>query len=228
MTEMTDLICVDFAAQDDLMLWDQLARGVFERSGSGDRLLILVGSGESEERRLETAGHSVGRNEGALTHVSADVEASMRESVRTVSNRLTDEGVFAVGMMAGDRGLVKEGEDGIECSKRFENRVWTGPGVLPVLGCFVGMGSEGFRDVHPLALAPAVASALEGETRIVMLARRRTASLTAALEENGAISWSNLQSESAFHPQAPVPPESVSWFASHVTEIASGKMAKVR
>lgn len=224
---MTDVICVDAAAQEDLMLWDQLARGLLERSRSGDRLLILTGSGEAEERRLETAGHEVGRVLGALPTVTPEVEASMRESVRTVSNRLTDEGVFAVGMLAGERGLVKVQGEGIACSSRFEERVWTGPGVLPVLGCCVADESGGFRDMHPLVLASAVVTALAEETRIVMLSRRRTASLASALDGKEAVSWLKLQEEGAFFAGLPVPGNGVVWYATHVSQLASGQVAKV-
>ena len=225
---MTDLICIDGSAQDDLMLWDQLARGVQERSGGDDRLVILVGSGESQERRLEVTGHSALRKDGALSVINDSVVASFRESVRTVTNRLTDEGVYAVGMLAAERGLVRANGDLLSCSDRFESRVWTGPGVVPVLGCIVKNEGSEWRDVHPLQAGLAIHSGLEDEGRVIVLARRKTSSLAAALDGDGTVSESDLRQEKAFHEQLPEPSDGAPWYASHVTEIASGRAAKVR
>jgi hypothetical protein len=225
---MTDLICVDAAAQDDLMLWDQLARGVLEKAGRGDRMLILVGSGESQERRLEVIGQPTRRHDGALTVIDDSVSASMRESVRTVTNRLTDEGVYAVGMLAAERGLVRAAGDALTCSQRFASRVWTGPGVVPVLGCFVAGETSTMLDVHPLLVAHTICKGLGDQSRIVMLARRKTVSLAAALEADEQVSRTKLLEEGAFHPQLPELPEEALWHASHVTEIASSRAAKVR
>lgn len=69
---MTDLICVDFASQEDLMLLDQLARSVARRQKVGVRQVILQGSGESQERRLETKGYSTLRSDGALKEGGAN------------------------------------------------------------------------------------------------------------------------------------------------------------
>jgi hypothetical protein len=224
---MTNLLCVDAAAQEDLMLNDQLARGIAAMIGRGQRLAVLLGSGEAEERRLETSGHSAARTEGALITVTPTVESTMRESVRTLSNRLTDEGVFAVGMMAGDRNMIIQTDRGVRISARCEQQIWTGPGVVPVLGCLIPGGPEGLLDKHPLPMAISLANHLGQDTRIVLVLKHSTGSRAVAPALEGATLKEKLMSDGVFLSGLPMPPEGLPWYVSGVNEIGTGQMVQM-
>ena len=224
---MTNVLCVDAAAREDLMLQDQLARGVVAMAGSGERLLVLLGSGEAEEQRLETSGHSTARFEGALCTITPNVEFTMRESVRSLSNRLTDEGVFAVGMMAGDRNMIAQTDGEVRISTRWEQQIWTGPGVVPVLGCLISGGSDGLLDKHPLSMAISLAIHLGQDTRIVLVLKHRTGSRAAVPALKGPALQEKLMSDGVFLPGLPIPPEGLPWYVSGVNEIGMGQMVQM-
>lgn len=224
---MTNVLCVDAAAQEDLMLQDQLARGVAAMVGNGERLLVLLGSGEAEERRLETSGHSSARLDGALCTVTPNVESTMRESVRSLSNRLTDEGVFAVGMMAGDRNMIAQTDREVRISARWEQQMWTGPGVVPVLGCLISGGSEGLLDKHPLSMAISLANHLGQDTRIVLVLKHSTGSQAAVPALKGTDLKEKLMSDGVFLSGLPMPPEGLPWYVIGVNEIGKGKMVQM-
>lgn len=224
---MTNVLCVDAAAQEDLMLQDQLARGVAAIMERGQRLLVLLGSGETEERRLETSGHSTARTEGALGIITPQVESAMRESVRSLSNRLTDEGVFAVGMMAGDRNMVTRADREVRISARCEQQIWTGPGVVPVLGCLIAGGPEGLVDQHPLSVALAMANHLDQDTRIVLVIKHSTRSRAGDPALEGASLKEKLMSDGVFLSGVPMPPQGLPWYVSGVNEIGTGQMVQM-
>jgi len=224
---MTDVLCVDVAVQEDLMLHDQLARGVVALSGQGRRLLILLGSGEAEERRLETAGHVPVRREGALERITPPVESSMRESVRTLSNRLTDEGAFAVGMMATDRNIAVQAEDGLRISAQRASQLWTGPGVVPVLGSLVGNGTGGAVDVHPLALAVALEPHLGSPARIILLLKHAVGPRADLTDEKNTVSKEKLMEEGLFVPGLSLPVDGISWYVGSPLEASRGQVVQV-
>ncbi|MDA1334248.1 MAG: hypothetical protein O2797_08515, partial [Bacteroidetes bacterium] len=103
---MIQLISIDLAAQEDLMIWDQLARSFSGPPDMSVRRALILGSGEYTERQLETIGEGVKRVNGALMTTHPDLETALREENRKVVSRLTDESIHTVGMLGSDRGLV--------------------------------------------------------------------------------------------------------------------------
>ena len=226
---MTDIICVDYAAQEDLMLWDQLARAVKERASGANRLLVLVGSAEAEERKLDVLGHPIARVSGALLHVDESFEISMRNSTRKAAARLTDEGVYAVGLLGIDRGLVRLTEGRVAISKMFENQVWMAPGVGPVLGCLArGEEEDSSADLHPVIVAASVADSLADGARIIMLTRRRTPSVSPSEQTEKVVSPAKLKEESVFHAGFPWPSENTPWRAVYAGDAATFSGVEVR
>jgi hypothetical protein len=210
------------------MLWDQLARAIKERSAGANRLLLLVGSGEAEERKLDVAGHTVVRESGGLTHADEGLEISMRHSIRKVAGRLTDEGVYAVGMLGVDRGLVGFSERTVQLSERFEKKLWTAPGVIPVLGCLAGGKEESYLDIHPVVCAACIATSLGDSSRVIVLSRRRTPSISPSQDAKIVVTPSKLREESAFHAGFPWPAENTSWQAVYAGDLATFSGVEVR
>lgn len=169
---MIDLLCVDAAAQEDLMMLDQLARTVMQRQAAGARQMVIQGSGETHERKLETRGLDIARKDGALTCTDPLLELAFRETNRSWANRLTDEGLYALALLGSDRGLLQLRSGRIEPSNRLETTAWPSPAVVPVLGSLARDVDGGLHDVHPVRVAQALVDARPDAFRIVVLTRR--------------------------------------------------------
>ena len=230
---MTDLICVDFAAQEDLMLQDQLARALAARQAAGLRQMVIQGSSETLERRLETRGFPVVRTDGALGGGSPDqmselVETVSREANRLLANRITDEGLYASALMGADRGFLRWDRDGLRCSAKLEGSAWPADGVIPVLASTARDEADRVVDVHPVRTACAVSAALgSGSGRIILLASRKTPAYREAID--GKIGWDRekVGQSGAISADTPMPPGGMNWLLSHVSDLASGAWVEV-
>jgi hypothetical protein len=222
--DMTDLICVDAAAQEDLMMLDQLARTVLQRQATGVRQMVLQGSGETHERKLETQGLDITRRNGALTCTDPLLELAFRETNRSWANRFTDEGLHALALLGSDRGFIRMEGAGITFSPRFEASAWPSPAVIPVLGTLARDGNDGLVDVHPVQAATSLEARQPGGFRIVVLTRRSlprnvlgTSISRAAVLEHGWLAGN-----------VPLPPEGTSWLLAEPGLWAAGRAVEVQ
>ncbi|MDA0379002.1 MAG: hypothetical protein O3C45_09490 [Bacteroidetes bacterium] len=220
---MTDLICVDAAAQEDLMVLDQLARTVLRRQSAGVRQMVIQGSGETHERKLETRGLDVTRRDGALLSQDPQLELVFRETNRSWANRLTDEGLYATALMGTDRGFLRVADDQVVPSTRLAASAWPAPAVVPVLAA-VALDPDGSpRDVHPIRVASALARSLEDAVHIVVITRR-------AVPKNDAVATLSRQGiiqNGWLNPETPIPAAGEPWILADLVGWASGHGVEV-
>ena len=143
-----------------------LARDLTARTSG---LVLVHGSGERGERALESLGLFPKAADG-VWRVDDDrqrgaVERATRELNREVVHEFNEQGVVAVGAMAGDRGLVRveEGQAVVGKARWVADLVRQGVTVL------VGTLVDG-AEVDAAAVAGRLAAALDG--RAVALSRR--------------------------------------------------------
>ncbi len=143
-----------------------LARDLTARQSG---LVLVHGSGERGERALESQGLLPKAVDG-VWHVDDErqrgaVERATRELNRAIVHEFNEQGVVAVGAMAGDRGLVRVAEDGVEIGKTQWVADLVRQGVTVLVGTLVN-GAE----VDAAAVAGRLAAALDG--RAMALSRR--------------------------------------------------------
>ena len=132
-------------------------------------LVLVHGSGERGERALESQGLLPKAVDGVWRvddeRQRGAVERATRELNREIVHEFNEQGVVAVGAMAGDRGLVRvaDGEAAVGTTRWVADLVRQGVTVL------VGALVDG-REVDAAALAGRLAVALDG--RAVALSRR--------------------------------------------------------
>jgi hypothetical protein len=220
---MIDLLCVDAAAQEDLMMLDQLARAVAQRQAAGVGQMVLQGSGETHERKLETAGHGIARKDGALTCTDPLLELVFRETNRSWSNRLTDEGLHALALLGSDRGFLRLEAGEVVISKRLEASAWPAEAVIPVLGTLARDAGGCLQDVHPIRVACALAATRPGVFRIVLLTRRALPKSVADQPLSGA----QIQEKGWLEPKTPIPPAGTAWALADPSGWAAGSCVEV-
>jgi|GEM_PF-1031486 len=227
--EMTELISIDYRAQDDLLFWEEMSRAMTSAASSGRRIGLILGSGEHVQRELETAGHDGFRSKDvfdlAFSHADA-LEKSFREENRRCAGMLTDSGVFSVGIMGSDRGILKVGKEGVIASEKVISRLWQAPGIVLVLSTLGRRENGDYMDIYPLSAALAVSSVLSGECRITHLAQHITDSMKRALESDATLSLTELHGQdivpSWWNYQSKMPEFSI----SHVSWLGAGKRVK--
>ena len=220
---MIDLLCVDSAAQEDLMMLDQLARTVAARQQAGVRQMILQGSGETHERRLETQGLDITRKAGALICDDPLLELVFRETNRSWANRLTDEGLHALALLGSDRGFLRVDGEEVALSKRLEASAWPGEAVIPVLGTLARDMESRLQDVHPFRVACALAETRVDAFRVVMLTRRSLP--RSAFGERFSVQ--QLQENGWLDAHFPVRDPSTRWVLAEPTSWMAGRCVEV-
>ena len=108
------------------------------------------------------------------------MEIAFRETNRCWANRMTDEGLYALGLLGSDRGFLKAGPSGVVASARLISSAWPADGVIPVLACLAPDEGETITDLHPVPAAEAIRESADGPVRIIVLAGRKTAVLETA------------------------------------------------
>ncbi len=224
---MIQLISIDLAAQEDLMIWDQLARSFSGPPNMSVRRALILGSGEYTERQLETIGEGVKRVNGALMTTHPDLETALREENRKVVSRLTDESIHTVGMLGSDRGLVVLEKGSIRLSKRLLSSLWQAPGIVAVLTSS-GRNMDGnCCDMHPLVLAHAIKASLDADIQIVHLAQRLTSEVKEAEARSEPVSLSSIRSVATFFSSPQGGSFQPSFCLSHVQWLAEKRWVEV-
>ncbi|HET6569153.1 MAG TPA: hypothetical protein VFG50_14395 [Rhodothermales bacterium] len=110
------ILYIDRYHLDDSLFLQALARMLAVAGLSRPACLLVHGSGEQAERRLEGEGFDVKREGRVLVAGTAAeqaiVERAVRESNQRLVSVLTNSVVHAVGLQGADRGLVQVHEDG--------------------------------------------------------------------------------------------------------------------
>ena len=146
-------------------------------------LVLVHGSGERGERALESQGllpqsvDGVWRVDGERQRGA--VERATRELNREMVHEFNEQGVVAVGAMAGDRGLVRVSGDGVEIGKSTWVADLVRQGVAVLVGTLVG-GAE----VDAATVAGRLAVALGGTP---MALSRRSVEADVSTQELGGL-----------------------------------------
>ena len=126
-------------------------------------LILVHGAGEAAERALEASGQDVARVGGVLAvrseQEAATVERAARELGREITHALNEAGVAAVRFTGADRGLLRQGTDGVKANAGWLLAL-ARQGAVPVVTALAAGGGEGaLREVPAAAAAVALARA---------------------------------------------------------------------
>jgi len=171
-----ELLLVDYRPQEDLMFWDQFSRSLAGVNREGRWIGVVVGCAEQVQNALIQHGFPSSRtNDDELTipiEAHSIIEKVVRDEMRTISTRFTDEGISAVGMIGFERGLVRCDGETIEVAKNIRERLWQAPGVVPVLMSLCKDKNGALRDIHPVMLAHAWAQLVVDQPVVSILSHR--------------------------------------------------------
>jgi acetylglutamate kinase len=154
---------------DDVLFVQALARTLGKGSGGAPPMMIVHGSGEAAERRLEGEGLYAVRLDGKLVVRSPQeaqwVEQAVRESNRKLVSVLNDAVVHAVGFQGTDRRLLRVEENGTVTAP---GAGWVldlaFKGAVPVIAGVVFDRPAGFtREVGPAETAVALGKHYAGQ-----------------------------------------------------------------
>lgn len=191
-----EILLVDYRPQQDLMFWDALSRSVAKAHRDGRRMCLVVGCDEKVERLLLQNGLDIERSERdelrITKEISDEMEKLVREEKKSITSRLTDEGVAAVGMMGFERGLFRSVDGEIVAKKAIGSGLWQAPMVVPIVMSVCREESGLLRDVHPITLASALAQNMTDEVSISVLSQRVTGKFSLAESEEGRDQLSGL------------------------------------
>lgn len=194
MPEPIYLLHIDDVHLADSLFLQGLAREM-RKAGAGRRRVVLVhGSGEQAERRLEGEGLFRERVEGVLRVASAEeaalVDQVLRETNRKLVAMLTDEIVPAVSVQGDDRRLLQvSGEGAVTTGPVHWLRAMIDAGSVPVVSSVAAhVSGRGAREVgaHQVMIALARALGVE-EVESVFFLRRNQQALTLEGETQQAI-----------------------------------------
>lgn len=147
-------------------------------------IVLVHGSGERGERALESLGLVPQSADGVWAvdgdHQRGAVERATRELNREMIHEFNEQGVSAVGVMAGDRGLVHARDGELEIGKSAWLAELVGNGVTVLLGTMV----EG-AEVDAARVAGLLASALHGQA--VAISRRSAEEPIASADLEGLV-----------------------------------------
>lgn len=109
------LLCLTTPHLDDRLVLQNLAR-FRAQAAAPPPVLVVHSSGRAIDRALEAAGVLVAPPAGVYQATTAEEAATIDRTLRQVSQRLVavmaDQGVPAVGLQGGERGLLRRSQDG--------------------------------------------------------------------------------------------------------------------
>jgi hypothetical protein len=192
-----DLVCIDRAAQADLMFWNLLGNALSTQEDRPATVLIVEPSG------------------GDVVQ-----EDRVREEVKEAVFRLTDLGLATVGFTGCDRKFIQRDETGFQVGDWSILMDTAARNVVVLVASVACQPGAGWVPVPPLRIARAVREKRDNRPRLIHMTQRLTPGLRQAGERGCPVAAEVLREEGCL-PAAGAPEEGIEWFAHHVSRWAA-------